>query len=650
MELLILLLQNPGKLVRRQTIERTLWGDGNFLEATHSINTAVNKLRATLRDDSRDPRFIRTVVGQGYKFIAEVKLAQPPVSDKAFPSYEPSSLVSPSMGSLAVVVDGNQTSDPLGADSSASDNRAASSSTVLNEQLVNAPGHTTGKFSGRWFIAGSLASLAMLILALAVGYFIRASKKGQPISVTAAAFNSIAVLPFRDLGENSGQGYLVYGMTDQLISDLAMSTQLRVISHQSVMQYRDVQLPLPEIAQALHVDVIVEGSYLHQGNEIRVIAQLLDARNDRHLWAQTYRESDRNLLAIQDQVAQDISRQVALALGASFASPRPENVNAEARDAYLRGRYLWNERTASGLIKSIGYYTDAIRADRNYAEAYAALAESYLVLSVYGGQDPTEVLLKAQYAAERALALDSNLSSAHVALAGVKTDKDWDWNGAEEEYRRAIAINPSDATAHHWYGLHLIRLARGQEGLAELKRALSIDPLSLIIATDIAESYYLLRNDAEALKRINEVLALNPNFAQAHVVKGKILDQMGQYSEADEEFASASRLFGGDSWALIQHGIALAFEGKHDQAMAMIRDIENASPKRYITGVDIAQLYCGLHQPENAMKWLNRAYQHHDTGINMIGVEPLFDNCRTDPHFQELLRRLKLNPVNNSYP
>jgi TolB-like protein/DNA-binding winged helix-turn-helix (wHTH) protein/Flp pilus assembly protein TadD len=643
MELLLLLLQNPGKLVRRQTIERSLWGEGNFLEAEHSINTAINKIRATLRDDSRDPRFIRTVVGQGYKFIAQVKLAEP--DEDAATSSEPS--VSPGVShgspeSLAASTD--VTASTSFTESVASDNGIGVHQVDKQgpEIVAQAPGHEAHRFSGRWFIAGSLASLAVLLLAFAANHYLRAPQKGLQTSEPASGFRSIAVLPFRDLAPDGNQNYLVDGMTDQLISDLAMNTQMRVISHQSVMQYKDVQLSLPEIAKALNVDMIVEGSYLRQGREIRITAQLLDAQNDRHLWAQTYREGDKDLLAMQDKVTHDIARQVAFATGGSFTQPKSQNVNEEARNAYLRGRYLWNERTASGLIKSVQYYTDAIRADHNYAEAYAALSLSYLTLSVYGGQDPGDTLWKAQLAAERALALDSNMSSAHTALAGVKTDKDWDWKGAEEEYRRAIAINPSDATAHHWYGLHLIRLGRGQEGLMELERALSIDPLSLIIATDMAESYYLLRNYTEALNRIYEVLTLNPNFAQAHIVKGRILDQMGRSSEAEKEFVSADRLFGPDFWAIAEQGNALALAGKRNEAKRIAQEMEDASRRRYITGVDIAEIYCALHQPDDAMEWLERAYQHHDTGINMIGVEPLFDNCRPDPHFQELLRRLKL--------
>jgi TolB-like protein/DNA-binding winged helix-turn-helix (wHTH) protein/Tfp pilus assembly protein PilF len=648
MELLILLLQHPGKLVRRQTIEQRLWGEGNFLTTEHSINTAINKLRATLRDDSRDPRFIRTIVGQGYRFIAEVKVAEP-VEAVAATSAHASSSLGPLPVESSKGRNGSEVGDPPPAAFIAQQNGTHRypviewNPSLAGQQSEQVSVQEPGEFAGKWFVAGSLASLAVLLLAFAGIHFLRDLKHAPQPSEPVSGLHSIAVLPFRDLAQNADQGYLVDGMTDRLISDLAMSTPLRVISHQSVMQYKGVQLPLPEIAKALNVDTIVEGSYLRQGREIRITAQLLDARNDRHLWAQTYSESDKNLLAMQDLVINDIARQVALAVGSSFTQPKPQSANEEARNAYLRGRYLWNQRTASGLMKSIDYYTDAIRADRNYAEAYAALSESYLTLSAYGHQAPDDILWKAQFAAERALDLDNSLSSAHTALAGVKIERDWDWKGAEEEYRRAIAMNPSDTTAHHWYGLHLVRLGRGQQGLVELQRALSIDPLSLIIATDVAETYYLMRNYKDAMKRIDDVLALNPNFAQAHVVKGKILEQGGRYAEAEEEFTVADRLFGGHSWSEVGLAHAAALAGKRDEATRIVQQLEEASAQRYITGAHIAQIYCALHQSDDAMRWLERAYKQHDTAINMIGVEPLFDNCRQDPRFQALVRRLNLN-------
>ncbi|HXP07990.1 MAG TPA: winged helix-turn-helix domain-containing protein [Acidobacteriaceae bacterium] len=640
MELLVLLIQNPGKLLRRETIEQKLWGGNGFLETEHSINTAINKLRATLRDDSRDPRFIRTVVGHGYRFIAEVKPAEQIEEPLVL---EPLSFPLP--GVVHATTNRNTVEQKNYGQSAGLPNGAALERAPAP---IEAPGpqpprpKENSAVARKWFIAGSFASLAAILLIAATVHLLRTPKSSARPAEPLPGFHSIAVLPFRDLSQNADQDYLVDGMTDQLISELAMSTPLHVISHRSVMQYKGVELPLPEIAKALHVDAIVEGSYLREGREIRITAQLLDAQNDQHLWAQTYRESDKSLLAMQDQVTNDIAREVAFAVGSSFVGSKPRSVSEQARNAYLRGRYLWNERTLSGVTRSIEYYTDAIRADRNYAEAYAALSQSYVTLSTYGGPNPADSLWKAQFAAERALELDSNLSAAHTALAGVKTDRDWDWKGAEEEYRRAIAMNPSDSTAHHWYGLHLARLGRGQQGLSELERALALDPLSLIIATDVAETYYLMRKPDEAMTRINEVLALNPDFAQAHVVKGKILEELHRYHEAEDEFVESARLFGGGSRLDAIRGHVLALAGEREQSLKIAQDLEAASEQRYISGVHIAQIYCALGQTDAAMKWLDHAYKRHDTGINMLGADPLFDGCRADSRFQELLKQIKL--------
>jgi TolB-like protein/DNA-binding winged helix-turn-helix (wHTH) protein/Tfp pilus assembly protein PilF len=639
MELLILLLENPGKLLRRETIEQKLWGGNGFLETEHSINTAINKLRATLRDDSRDPHFIRTVIGHGYRFIAEVKPAEQ-IEEPLAP--EPVSFPLPDVAYAAT--DRNTVVREIYGQPAGLPNGAVSKQASTPIQVPGPQPRPKGNraVASKWFVAGSFASLAAILMVAATVHLLRTPKSSLRPSEPGPGFHSIAVLPFRDLAQNSDQDYLVDGMTDQLISDLAMSTPLHVISHRSVMQYKGVELPLREIAKALNVDAIVEGSYLRQGREIRITAQLLDAQNDRHLWAQTYRESDKSLLAMQDQVTNDIAREVALAVGSSFTGSKPRSVSEQARNAYLRGRYLWNERTLSGVTKSIEYYTDAIRADRNYAEAYAALSESYVTLGTYGGPNPADALWKAQFAAERALQLDSNLSAAHTALAGVKTDRDWDWKGAEEEYRRAIAMNPSDSTAHHWYGLHLARMGRGQQGLSELERALSLDPLSLIIATDVAETYYLLRKPDEAMTRINEVLALNPDFAQAHMVKGKILEELHRYHEAEDEFVESARLFGGGSSLDAVRGHVLALAGEREQSLKIAQDLEAASEQRYISGVHIAQIYCALRQTDAAMKWLDRAYKRRDAGINMLGTDPLFDGCRADARFQGLLNRIKL--------
>ena len=357
--------------------------------------------------------------------------------------------------------------------------------------------------------------------------------------------------------------------------------------------------------------MIVEGSYLRAGQKVRITAQLLNARDDREVWAQAYEESDADLLTMQDQVTNDIAHRIAFSLGSTFSSTREQTASAQARDAYLRGRYLWNQRTMHGLNESIRYYTEALHADPNYAEAYAGLAESYVLLSIYGNTHPSGSLTRAQSAAETALQLNKSLSQAHTALAAVKTDRDWDWPGAGE----ISAAGPSNSTqeiplrtigmlfiCHDW--------GEGQEAETEIQRALALDPLSLIINTDAAEIAYWSRKPNLAMSRVDAVLTLNPGFAQARLVKGKVLELLHRYREAEAEFAQAGRLFGEPKNLLSVRAHALALAGENDKALKIVRDLEAGSNQRYVSGVHIAQVYCALHRTDDALRWLDRAYQH----------------------------------------
>jgi tetratricopeptide (TPR) repeat protein len=412
-----------------------------------------------------------------------------------------------------------------------------------------------------------------------------------------------------------------------------------------MMHYKGTQVPMQEIGQTLKVDAVLEGSFLHDGKQVRITADLIDARNDRHLWAQVYEESGNDLLSMQELVTNDIVREVALALGSGASASKLRPVNVRARDAYLRGRFQWNKRTLDSMNTSIAYYQDAIKADPDYAEAYAALGDAYVLLSSYGGPDPSISLGKAQVAAEQALRLGGGLAEAHTVLGAVRTDRDWDWPGAEAEYRRALELNPSYPTARHWYSLHLSRLGRTKEAEAEIQSARALDPLSTIISTDAAETAYWARNPGEAMARIQEVLSIDPSFAEAHLVKGKIYEQQGHYEQALAEFKSALTLFGGGANVEALRGHALALAGATEQATEIVKQLEAASTHSYVSGVDIAEVYCGLRQREDAMRWLDRAYVNRDKGINMLGIDPIFDGCRDDARFQALLRKLRLQPA-----
>jgi TolB-like protein/DNA-binding winged helix-turn-helix (wHTH) protein/Tfp pilus assembly protein PilF len=630
MELLILLLQNNGKLVRREAINRRLWGENAYQDTDHSVNTAVNKLRYILRDDPRDPRFIQTVVGQGYRFIAEV--AADPVPAPISEDSEP-----PSAGTQA----GEEKLLSAANGSQPGLHEPGITPTPIPVPAVNegSPIPTRRPFL--------LVGLAILVALLAAATFLslHRSRSADEPKNAVGGFHSIAVLPFVNLAQNSDQDYIVDGMTDQLITDLASSTPLRVISRSSVMQYKGRQVPMREIVQTLDVDAVLEGSFLHNGTQVRITADLIDARNDRHLWAQVYEESGDDLLSMQEPVANDIVHQVALALGSTASASRLRPVNVRARDAYLRGRFLWNKRTLDSLTKSIAHYQDAIKADPRFAEAYAALGDAYVLLSSYGGGGPAGSLQKAQEAAESALQLGGGLAEAHTVLGAVRTDRDWDWLGAETEYRQALQLNPSYPTARHWYSLHLSRLGRTEEAEVEIQRAHALDPLSTIISTDAAETAYWARKQNEALKRVDAVLSTDPYFAEAHLVKGKIYEQQGSYEQALAEFKIALALFGGGPNVEALRGHALALAGASEQALEIARQLEAASAHSYVSGVDIAAIYCGLRQPDVAMRWFNRAYLNRDKGMNMLGIDPMFDGCRADHRFQELIRKLKLQPA-----
>jgi TolB-like protein/Flp pilus assembly protein TadD len=452
----------------------------------------------------------------------------------------------------------------------------------------------------------------------------------------------LAVLPLLNLSKDPEQEYLVEGMTDELITDLARLGSVRVISHTSVRPYKDTRRTLSEIARALNVDAIVEGSVFRSDRRVRITAQLLDTRGDRHLWAETYDRTLGDLLEVQREVTHAISTQIAAILVPSGPAPATpaRAIKPEAWDNFLRGRYFWSRRTLDDLQKSIRYYRKAIELDPDYAEAYAELGQSYVVLSFYGGPPPAQAYSLARDAALKALQLDPNLPQAHTVLAAVQSGSDWNWKGAEAEYRRAIEISPGYSTAHHWYSLHLSRMGRRQDAKAEIDRALELDPLSLIVNADAGETYYWAREPDQAIARVQKALELDSNFAEGYAVLGKAYEQKGRFREAIAQFETAARLSGGNPkmLALRAHGLAVA--GRVTEAEQAVRELEAMAKRRYVAGLDIAFVHCALGQRQTAMRWLQTAWQNREEGINVLAVEPLFDGCRQDPAFAELLRRV----------
>ena len=639
MELLILLVQNPGMLVTREVIAEKLWGKDVFVETERGINTAINKLRAVLRDDPREPRFLQTVIGKGYRFIAEVQMN----SDE-----EPSLLSTPDIRVSAASESYPESSRAVAEEAPVLQTGPAVAEYTVTEgsqwqvpprtaegALSPKPESVSGeKSQPRKFLVQLLAGTAALVL---LGYFL----VGRNAQNAPEKFHSIAVLPLLNLSGNLEQEYLVDGLTDQLITDLARTTPLRVISRTSTMQYKRTRKSLPEIAKDLNVDAVVEGSVLSSQGNVRITAQLLDARTDRHIWAQSYEHSSEDLLAMQDEIAQDIAHEISATLQPASRPTQSQKLNSDAYDAYLRGRFLWNRRTLVDLEKSIEYYEQAIRLAPDFAPAYSALGDAYAVISLRGGPPPSVSYPQAREAAEKALQLDDSLAEAHALLGEIRVNYDYDWTGAENEFRRGIELNPNYATAHQWYASFLSAMKRPQEAQAEIDKASMLDPLSLIINATRGEIRYMARDPDSAIKLCLQAQERDPNFTETYIFLGKAYEQQGRFPYADSNFQRAVELSNGRPGTLILQAHAYALSGRKELALASLERLLSSN-HGYVANSDVAAVYCAMGQSSTAMTWLEKGLANREEGLNQLAVEPLFDGCRQDPRFRAFIQRLRL--------
>jgi TolB-like protein/Flp pilus assembly protein TadD len=451
----------------------------------------------------------------------------------------------------------------------------------------------------------------------------------------------LAVLPLDNLSGDASQDYFADGMTDELITDLAQIRALRVISRTSVMAYKHARKPLPEIARELNVDAVVEGTVLRSGEQVRITAQLIQAPADKHLWAESYEGNLRDTLALQKEVASAIAKQIRIELTPQEQAVLKKSslVNPEAYESYLKGRYFWNKRTADGFKVALAYFNQAIEEDPKYAPAYAGLADSYDLLGdwEYGVLAPNEAYPKAKAAAIKALELDNALSEAHTSLAFSMDVFDWDWDSADREYRRAIELNPGYATAHHWYADHLSEMGRNSEAIAEMRKAEHLDPLSLIISADMAGILLVAHLNDEAIQQSRKTVDMDPNFAIAHLELGQAFVQKHSYNEAIAEFKKAIELSGGSIPCASNLAYAYAISNKRNEAVKILNDLKTRSTRN---ASEIALIYVGLGENDQAMKWLGKAYEEHFNPS--ILLRPAFDPLRSDPRFQNLVHRIGL--------
>jgi len=460
---------------------------------------------------------------------------------------------------------------------------------------------------------------------------------------------SIAVLPLDNMSGNPDQEYVADGMTEALIAELAQIKALRVISRTSVMRFKGTTQSIPEIAKTLGVNTIIEGSIVQSGERVRVTAQLIDANTDEHLWAQSYERPMSDVLALQSDVARAIAGEVKVELTPRetehLASAR--TINPRAYDLYLKGRYHWNRRTETDLKQALDLFRQASDIEPDWALAYTARAETYLVIGSWSALPPTETYPRAREFAQKALDLDPNDGGAWACLAGVASSWDWDWGKAEEDYRRAIDLEPNNASAHQWYAEFLLGQGRFDEALAQINQAAEIDPLSMIIKVVKGEIYGVQGDFARAVAQFESVTELAPDFVGVYNFLGNVYRFAGRNEEATEAYARYFESMKTGAGESIRKGYARG--GMDEVVRVIINGTRQAGASRYISPTSMGMWFATIGQADSAMVWLDRAYRERDPALGGAAVSRNAEPIHNDPRFVDLLKRLRLDHVKPGY-
>jgi TolB-like protein/DNA-binding winged helix-turn-helix (wHTH) protein/tetratricopeptide (TPR) repeat protein len=590
MELLILLTGKQGQLVNREEIIEKIWGKGFFFDAENGINNAIRKIRSALNDNAEHPLFVETSLGKGYRFIAPIERVIEPARSTATEQGTP---------------------------------------------------YQSPAFRWRYLWVFALGVTALIVLAFALNI---ANIRSRLLPRGAPPIHSIAVLPLENLSGDASQEYFADGMTDALITDLAQISSLRVISRTSAMHYKGSRQPLPEIARELNVDAVVEGSVIRSVNRVRITAQLLDAHSDRHLWARTYDRNVREIVSLQQDVADSIVSEIQPRLRPQGIAPviRKRQVNPEAYDAYLQGMYFWHKFNEAGDRRAVEYFQESIRKDPSYALGYAGLSNAYHELAYYGR--PMDIMPKSKEAAEKALQLDDTVAEAHGALGWVKWIYDWDWPGAEKEFQRAIQLNPGHALSHGMYALYLDSMGRFEEAFREFQIAREFDPVALGLIRSTAEHFRFMRQYDRAIAENRRVLDMDPTFENAHESLAYAYVNKGMYDESINEMEQLA-IYGGEHDLAQTMKIAYArdgYKGALRSRLKYYKDRRKAGA--HVNFWDEALTHAQLGNKDLALQALEKACDERED-ITDLGLDPSWDSIRADPRFQDIVRRVRL-PVN----
>jgi TolB-like protein/Tfp pilus assembly protein PilF len=468
------------------------------------------------------------------------------------------------------------------------------------------------------------------------------SATSEPANVSAVSDKTVAVLPFANLSRDPDNAYFAAGIQDEIITRLSKIGDLKVISCTSTQRFKNAPDDIPAIAAQLRVANVLEGSIQRTADAVRVNAQLIKAATNDHLWADTFDRHVTDIFAVETEIAKTIAETLRAKLPGSEQSAiaaRPTE-NTEAYQLYLRGRFFWNKRTGQNLNKAAEYFNQAIAADPSYTLAYVGLADSYVLMPLYGAGTPQDSNPKAKAAAEKALQIDDRLAEAHTSLGQIFC-LDLDLLRALPEFERAIELNPNYPTAHQWYGSSaLTPLGRFDQAIAEVKRAIALDPLSLVINSDLGNSYYRARRYDEAIKQLRKTIDLDPDFYYAHWNLGSALKAKGDVAGAIEQYEKA-RALNEDPSMLGVLGNAYAAAGRKDEAIKIRDELEAISKQRYVSAYSFALVYLGLGDKDEAIRRLQKSYENRaGETLRFIRVDPLLDPLRGDPRFEALAEKV----------
>ena len=580
-DLLVTLVECQGQLVKREEIVARLWGPGTFQDVDASLNTAVRKLRISLRDKSDRPRFIQTVVGEGYRFVGPIETPTTPLPDA--PPEQP-----------------------------------ATPAPAVQRR-------------GAWLTAAAgLVGLSILGWVGSRGWLVR-----------PAAPAVIAVLPFEDLGESNAEPYLSQGMTEEIITQLGRltSTGMSVIAAPSVLPYRGKNPDVRQLAADLGVGYVVTGKVRREGSTIRVTSHLVRASDGAQLWADAFQKDRTEILALQQEVAAAVARAAGFQAAGHLPKP-PARIDADAYDLYLKGRFYWNQRSESSLILAIDYFNKAIERAPDYAPAYAAIADCYSML-VYGCfLAPSDGFAKARAALAKARLIDPSSPEMLASEGYLNLYFDWDFVAAEGKLREAVRANPNYATAYDWLGVLETALERPAAARKDQERAIQLDPGSLPIATDLAFHLHYSGQNKEAVEKLRKVLLRDPNFGLAHFWMGRVLNAEGDCPAALAELDRLPALLRQWQPLIAARGYAEGVCGRADLARSDLKSMEELSKTRFVTSYGMALIEAGLGDREATLRWLRKAFEERSHWLIWIRLDPRFKAIRSDPRFQELVAKV----------